>query len=107
MSTSGSNIQFFRHQGQRFGHILDPRSGWPVETMLSVTVFADTAAKADALSTALYVMGVEKATAWCDNLMEGEGAILIPLPESGRKLTPVVRGFSEDDIFWDETQVVA
>ena len=34
LATSGSNVQFFRHQGQRYGHILDPRTGWPVEGLL-------------------------------------------------------------------------
>ena len=61
MATSGSNIQFFRHEGKRYGHILDPRTGWPVDGMLSVTVLAPSAALADALSTAFFVMGVEKA----------------------------------------------
>jgi thiamine biosynthesis lipoprotein len=107
LSTSGSNIQYFSHRGRRFGHILDPRTGWPVETMLSVTVLAATAAEADALSTALYVMGVEKATKWCDNLGSGQGigAVLIPLPESGRKLSPIVRGIPADDIYWDDSQI--
>ncbi|MCA9012068.1 MAG: FAD:protein FMN transferase, partial [Planctomycetaceae bacterium] len=44
MATSGSNIQFFRHAGKRYGHILDPRTGWPVDGMLSVTVLAPSAA---------------------------------------------------------------
>jgi len=104
MSTSGSNIQHFRHQGRRYGHILDPRSGWPVDGMLSVTVLAPTAAVADALSTAFFVVGVEKTRACCDNL-EGLGAILIPFPETGRRVCPVVLGIPEDIIFWNEAQV--
>src|SRR5690606_14926549 len=32
MSTSGSNIQYFRHGGRRYGHILDPRPGWPAHS---------------------------------------------------------------------------
>jgi thiamine biosynthesis lipoprotein len=65
MGTSGSGTQFFTHRGQRYGHILDPRTGWPVEGMLSTTVLAPTAAAADALSTAFYVLGVEPSLAWC------------------------------------------
>ena len=102
MATSGSNIQYFRHQGKKYGHILDPRTGWPIETMLSVTVLADTAAEADALSTALYVMGVEKAKAYCDN--EGLGAILIPYP-NGRQLEPIVIGVPDEWLFLDENQL--
>lgn len=51
ISTSGSNIQYFRHGGRRYGHILDPRTGWPADELLSVTVLAPTATDADALST--------------------------------------------------------
>lgn len=89
LSTSGSGVQFFRHAGRRYGHLLDPRDGMPAEGMLSVTVLAPTAAMADALSTAFFVMGLENARAWCDN-HEQIGAVLIPLPKSGRKLEPVV-----------------
>ena len=104
MSTSGSNIQFFRHEGQRYGHILDPRTGWPVNGMLSVTVLADSAAVADALSTAFFVLGVEKALKCCDNL-DNVGAVLIPFPEKGKRVTPVVTGIPEKQIIWDEEQV--
>ncbi len=65
MGTSGAGTQFFTHRGRRYGHILDPRTGWPVEGMLSATVLAPTAASADALSTAFYVMGVEPSLAYC------------------------------------------
>ncbi|MEQ9410216.1 MAG: FAD:protein FMN transferase [Fuerstiella sp.] len=104
MSTSGSNIQFFRHQGRRYGHILDPRTASPVDGMLSVTVFAESAAIADALSTAFFVLGVEKAKKCCDNL-SGVGAILIPFPERGRLVTPTVIDVPSDLIFWDHDQV--
>lgn len=58
-STSGSGTQSFVHQGKRYGHLLDPRTGWPAEGLHSVSVVAPTGAEADALSTALYVMGPE------------------------------------------------
>jgi thiamine biosynthesis lipoprotein len=105
MSTSGSNIQFFRHEGRRYGHILDPRTGWPVEGMLSVTVLADSAAVADAVSTAFFVLGVEKALLCRENL-PGVGVILIPFPKHGRRVQPVVAGIPAEQIFWDEDQVV-
>lgn len=66
LATSGCGAQFFRHRGRRFGHILDPRSGWPADGVLSATAIAPTAALADALSTAFYVMGVEKTFEFCD-----------------------------------------
>jgi len=57
LGTSGSGTQFFVDRGRRLGHILDPRSGLPAEGVLSSTVIAPRAADADALSTALYVLG--------------------------------------------------
>jgi len=57
LGTSGSGTQFFVDRGRRLGHILDPRSGIPAEGVLSATVIAPDAATADALSTALYVLG--------------------------------------------------
>jgi thiamine biosynthesis lipoprotein len=104
MSTSGSNIQYFRVGGRRYGHILDPQTGWPVENLLSVTVLADSAAKADALSTAFFVIGVENTRRCCDTL-DGVGVIMIPFPERGRKVTPTVIGIPDDALFWDDNQV--
>lgn len=101
MSTSGSNIQFYRCEGRRFGHILDPRTGWPVEGMLSVTVLADSAAVADAVSTAFFVLGVEKAMECCDNLKE-IGAILVPFPAQGARVEPIVIGIPPEQLHWDE-----
>lgn len=57
LGTSGSGTQFFVENGQKLGHILDPRTGRPAEGVLSATVVATTAADADALATALYVLG--------------------------------------------------
>lgn len=104
MATSGSNIQFFRHEGKRYGHILDPRTGWPIDGMLSVTVLAPSAALADALSTAFFVMGVEKARLCCENWPE-VGAILLPFPAKGNKVHPTVVNIPDELIVWDEDQV--
>ena len=61
LGTSGSGVQFFRHGGRRYGHILDPRTGWPAEGVFSASVAAPTAAEADALATACYVLGPERS----------------------------------------------
>ena len=100
MSTSGSNIQYFRYQGKRYGHLLDPRTGWPAEGLLSVTVIAPTATAADALSTAFYVMGLDNASQYCDDHPE-IGAILVPLPTQGRILEPVVKNFPLERLFFE------
>ncbi len=105
MSTSGSSVQHFRHQGKQYGHILDPRTGWPVSELLSVTVIAPTAALADALSTAFYVIGIENALEYCDNHSE-VGTILVPPPNQGRKLSPVIRGIPNEFLFLDPDQLL-
>lgn len=63
--TSGSGNQFFHFEGQRYGHIIDPRSGFPAHDLLSATVLAPTAAEADALATAFFVLGADAALDYC------------------------------------------
>jgi thiamine biosynthesis lipoprotein len=98
LSTSGSGVQSFRLGGKKYGHILDPRTGRPVEGLLSVTVLAPTAAVADALSTAFFVLGLEKAREYCDNHPQ-VSSLLIPPPHRGRGLAPVNCGLPEDVLF--------
>ncbi len=62
MGTSGSSFQRFEAGGRVFGHILDPRTGEPAEGPASVTVLAPSAAEADALSTAFYLLGPDAAS---------------------------------------------
>jgi len=62
LGTSGSAFQQFVVDGRAYGHILDPRTGEPAAGgPASVTVLAPTAADADALSTALYLLGPDAA----------------------------------------------
>jgi thiamine biosynthesis lipoprotein len=70
LGTSGSAHQFFRHEGRRFSHVIDPRTGCPVEKILSVTVRAQTAGIADALSTAFYILGPDWAQDFCRKYSE-------------------------------------
>ncbi len=65
LGTSASQFQSFRHRGRRYGHVLDPRTGWPADGVLSTTVVAPTAVLADALSTAFHVMGSTDSLAYC------------------------------------------
>ncbi len=60
LATSGDYRIFFERDGSRYSHIINPRDGWPVNHGLaSVTVVAPTTLQADALSTALMVLGPE------------------------------------------------
>jgi thiamine biosynthesis lipoprotein len=94
LATSGSGTQFFLHEGQRYGHILDPRSGWPASGVLSVSTLAPTAAEADALSTAFYVLGPEAAAAYCQTHPE-IGFIMICPGERAGALTTHQSGLEE------------
>lgn len=83
LGTSGGQFQSFRHEGRRFGHLLDPRSGWPAEGVFSATVLAPSAALADALSTAFYVMGPQASLAYCQAHPE-IGLVMLCPGEQGR-----------------------
>ncbi|MDP6686252.1 MAG: FAD:protein FMN transferase [Candidatus Omnitrophota bacterium] len=63
ISTSGDYERFFVLDDKRYSHIIDPRTGRPSEGIMSVTVMARSGEAADALSTAVFVMGAEKGRA--------------------------------------------
>lgn len=96
LGTSGAGTQFFRHRGRRYGHILDPRTGWPAEGVYSTTVLASTAADADALATALYVLGRDEALAWCRR-HEEIGLLMFVPASGGRSVELVTCGLSPHD----------
>jgi thiamine biosynthesis lipoprotein len=96
LGTSGSGTQFFIHDGRRYGHILDPRNGWPAEGTLSTTVAADSAAEADALATAFYVMGRDKAIDYCQGHRGIAAAIISPAGDGRIELT--LCGFAADQV---------
>jgi thiamine biosynthesis lipoprotein len=83
LSTSGAGTQFFIRRGRRYGHILDPRSGYPAEGLYSATVIAPTAAEAEGLSTAFYVMGPEKAGDFCAARPEIAALLVAPAEREG------------------------
>jgi thiamine biosynthesis lipoprotein len=58
LASSGQYEQYFEFEGQRYGHIIDPRSGYPAAGVLGTTIIAPDAITADALSTAVFVLGL-------------------------------------------------
>lgn len=97
LSTSGSGTQFFSRGGKRYGHILDPRTGWPADKLYSATVVASTAAEADALSTAFYVMGAEEVEQYCSKRPEIAALLVAPAEREG-DITLLTYGFTDDQI---------
>jgi thiamine biosynthesis lipoprotein len=96
LGTSAATFKHLEHEGRKLGHILDPRSGWPAEGMASASVVAPTAAEADALATAFFVLGMDAARTYCAAHPE-IGAVLLP---EGSEATPVVLNLAPDQIEW-------
>jgi len=93
LGTSGSGTQFFVERGKRLGHILDPRTGRPADGVLSATVIAESGAEADALATALYVLGPDGL----DRIAPPHGATgaILVLPAGGSDLRVIVANLDE------------
>ena len=62
IATSGNYRKFYVHDGIKYAHTLNPKTGFPAQrSLLSATVVADECSKADAYATAFMVMGMEEA----------------------------------------------
>lgn len=85
VATSGDYRNFFEENGRRFSHLIDPRSGEPVNTRLaSATVLAPSCMTADGLATAFIVMGTEQALALAEQ--ESLPAMFIEKSPEGYKV---------------------
>jgi len=83
IATSGHSQRFFKYKGQRYAHIIDPRSGRPVESQLrSVSVRAPSCAQADGLATACCVFGRDAGMALIESL-DGVEALFYVEGEAG------------------------
>jgi len=74
--TSGDYERYFEQEGERYHHILDPRSGFPAQALVSVTAIASTCALADALSTAVFVLGPEQGLQLLRQFPDAEGMLI-------------------------------
>lgn len=99
LGTSAATFQHLEYNGRKLGHILDPRTGWPAEGLASATVVAPSAAEADALATAFFILGVDKAAAYC-RAHPQIGALLLA---DGPGAKPVVLNLSAETVALDPT----
>lgn len=77
IASSGDYVRHFVHEGRRYGHILDPRTGRPVANgCLQATVIADTCLRAGALSTTAFVLGPVEGIRFIQTISGAEGVIL-------------------------------
>lgn len=75
-STSGDYERFFMKDGARYHHILDPDLGRPARGTRSVTVMADDAITADVLSTAVFILGVDRGLPIVESI-DGAAAVIV------------------------------
>jgi FAD:protein FMN transferase len=83
LGTSGQGEQFILTDGERpvrYGHVIDPRTGWPASGVISCSVIAADGATADALSTAFLVGGPELARRYCE---EHPNTLALLTPDDG------------------------
>jgi thiamine biosynthesis lipoprotein len=98
VATSGNYERFFEIGGKKYCHIMDPRTGWPVQGVLSATIVADTAMAADALSTSAFVLGEEKGMRLIEELAGVEGMLIVQEKGSPENLKIMVSSGLKDKI---------
>lgn len=89
VATSGDYEHFFIHQGRRYHHIIDPKSGYPTNACISVTIITPSAMIADILSTTVFVLGEEAGMNLIERLDTVEGIIVT---DAGIKVSSGLEG---------------
>jgi thiamine biosynthesis lipoprotein len=78
LSVAGSSEKSFEADGITYSHIMDPRTGRPVQGMLSVAVLTSTATAGDALDDAFFVLGVRASRTYMQRLSNTEALFFMP-----------------------------
>lgn len=96
IATSGNYRKFYEVDGVKYAHTLDPTTGFPVQhSLLSVTVIANDAARADAYATAFMVMGADKTLAFVKSHPKEQLEVyLLYANDQGEILSRMSDGFS-------------
>ena len=101
--TSGTYERFFEQDGVTYHHILDPKTGYPVENgLMSVTIIADSSMTADALSTIAFTLGIEEGLKLIESLEDVEALYV-----TNDKLLYASSGFLNNFELTDQTFSIA
>ena len=98
--TSGDYVRYFKKDNKKYHHILDPRTGYPADSsLISTTIVSEKSIDADALSTAIFILGLEAGIKLIDSQKDME-AIFI----TKDKEIYVTKGLKKDFTFFDGTE---
>jgi len=84
VATSGDYERYYQIEGRTYSHIIDPRTGYPQPHVISVSMIAPTALAADALATALTVLGPEEGTALVERLPGAYASMIMTQASDGK-----------------------
>lgn len=98
LSTSGSGKQFFHHRGRRYGHVIDPRTGYPAGDLLSLTVLSNHATDAEALSTAMFVAGSHTVREFHERIEKNNHGFCAGESPSAFPMVAVSQGDRQDSV---------
>lgn len=93
-ATSGDYERFFEINGKRYSHIIDPRTGRPVNGTMAVTIVAPTGTEVDALSTSVFVLGHEKGMNLIQNIPDAQAMIAYE-GKDGKLMIDMTKGFAD------------
>jgi thiamine biosynthesis lipoprotein len=92
VTTSGDAYQFIEHNGKRYSHIIDPRTGYGVTSQRNVTVIAKDGTTADWLATACSILDIKKAKKLATQM---NADVLIAEIKRGKVILHATKGFSK------------
>lgn len=95
IATSGDTYKFFEIDGKRYSHLVNPKTGLGLTTRSQVTVIAPTDMEADALASALSVLGPEKGLALIRDKKNVAAQITVVLPDSEELKTYTTKNFNQ------------
>jgi thiamine biosynthesis lipoprotein len=91
LASSGQYERYYIFDGQQYGHIINPNTGFPVDSVYGTTIFSKSAEKADVVSTATFVVPVEQAINLIKNTPETLGLVFAINPRTGEDVLHISR----------------